>query len=349
MGLGFLKKVGIISLLAVGISASVAQASALKEISWKDLEGVQVGNAQDKVAQTGVTVLYFPQTALAGVDISGGGPASRETPVLAPLTNPTPLNAIVLSGGSAYGLAAADGVMNTLEKHGIGFKTKYGLVPIVCQSDIYDLGYGSGGRPDAKLGAEATEAALKGNNPISGNVGGGTGATVGKLAGMKRAMKAGIGYSAVQLGDLKLGAVVVVNALGDIFDHRNGKKIAGVMDANRQKFVNGVELMYENNVPKHITDGRTNTTIGAIVCNGSFNQAELTKIAEMARSAYARSINPVATMADGDTIYVAATGKLVKANINMVGTLAAEVMSRAIEDAIKSSKISDREYLRNCR
>ena len=161
-------------------------------------------NAQDDQAKTGVTVLYFPQTAIAGVDISGGGPASRETPVLSPLTNPTPLNAIVLSGGSAYGLAAADGVMTTLEKHGIGYDTRCALVPIVCQSDIYDLSYGASNvRPDARMGAEAAENALAGTHPLSGNVGAGTGATVGKACGMKRAMKSGIGYSAAQLEDIR--------------------------------------------------------------------------------------------------------------------------------------------------
>jgi len=209
------------------------------------------------------------------------------------------------------------------------------------------LGYGTNARPDAKMGAEATEAALAGSNPISGNVGGGTGATVGKMGGMKRGMKAGIGYSAVQLGGLKLGAVVVVNALGDIYDHTNAKKLAGLMDPERKKFVSGVEQMYLNNIPLAYENGRSNTTIGAIICNGKFTQAELTKIAEMARSGYARCINPVATMADGDTIYVAATGKLVNANLNMVGTLAAEVMARAIKDAVKASAISNEEYLKN--
>ena len=350
MNLRFCKKIALLTLCtAMACSAGTAgasDASAVREISWQELDSVQVGNAQDDQAKTGVTVLYFPQTAIAGVDISGGGPASRETPVLSPLTNPTPLNAIVLSGGSAYGLAAADGVMTTLEKHGIGYDTRCALVPIVCQSDIYDLSYGASNvRPDARMGAEAAENALAGTHPLSGNVGAGTGATVGKVCGMKRAMKSGIGYSAAQLGDLKIGAVVVVNALGDVYDPASGQKIAGLRDESRQRFVSGAEQLYA----RQKANDRTNTTIGAIVTNGDFNKAELTKIAEMTRCAYARCINPIGTMADGDTIYAAASGKRVKADISTAGTLAAEVMARAIQNAIKSSQITDEEYLRNCR
>ena len=147
----------------------------LKRVPFSTLEGVMVGNAQDDDAKTGVTVLYFPHTASAGVDISGGGPASRETPVLDPTRNNTPLNALVLAGGSAYGLEASTGVMECLEQHGIGYDTGYALVPIVVQSDIYDLSYGSASvRPNKAMGYLACSRALEGNDPRSGNVGAGT-------------------------------------------------------------------------------------------------------------------------------------------------------------------------------
>ena len=160
----------------------------LKEISLQDIAGLRIGHAQDEVAKTGVTVLAFPQGARAGVDISGGGPASRETPVLSPVTADVPVHAIVLSGGSAYGLAAADGVMACLEERGIGYNTGFALVPIVCQSCIYDLGYGSSKvRPNKEMGYQACLHALDCNQHPQGNWGAGIGATIGKLAGMDRA------------------------------------------------------------------------------------------------------------------------------------------------------------------
>ena len=176
------------------------QTGELEEISVRDLKGLRIGNAQDDQAKTGVTVLLFDKGAKVGVDVSGGGPASRETHLADPTTADNPINAIVLAGGSAYGLAAADGVMRYLEEHGIGYDTGYARVPLVCQSCIYDLGFGSAGvRPDAAMGYEACEDA-KANHPRSGNTGAGCGATVGKLCGMERASKSGLGIYAVRLG-----------------------------------------------------------------------------------------------------------------------------------------------------
>ena len=198
----------------------------IREIAITDMPEVSIGNVQSDEAKTGVTVLLFDKKgAVVGVDISGGGPASRETPLTSPVTADNPINAIVLSGGSAYGLAAADGVMRCLEDHGIGFETGYARVPLVCQSCIYDLGYGSATvRPDSAMGYAACEKALAGGNPSCGSVGAGTGATVGKICGMERAMKSGLGMYAVELGELRMAAVVAVNALGDIFDPSTGKR-----------------------------------------------------------------------------------------------------------------------------
>ena len=317
-----------------------------REISIKELTNLRIGHASDEKAKTGVTVLYFPNGARVGCDISGGGPASRETPLTSPVTADNPINAIVLSGGSAYGLAAADGVMRFLESQGIGYPTGPAVVPLVCQSCIYDLGYGSASvRPDAAMGEEACRHALACTDSRTGNIGAGIGATVGKLYGMAQATKAGLGIAAVEVGPLQMAAVVVVNALGDIYNPKNGRKIAGLKTADRVGYLDTVEEMYRFLKPHDPFTG--NTTIGAVITNAAFSKAEMNKIASMTRCAYARCINPVATMADGDSIYAASTGQ-VFADINVVGTLAAEVMCEAIQNAIKSSKVSDKEFLANC-
>lgn len=306
----------------------------IREIAITDMPEVSIGNVQSDEAKTGVTVLLFDKKgAVVGVDISGGGPASRETPLTSPVTADNPINAIVLSGGSAYGLAAADGVMRCLEDHGIGFETGYAKVPLVCQSCIYDLGYGSATvRPDSAMGYAACEMALAGGNPSCGSVGAGTGATVGKICGMDRAMKSGLGMYAVELGELRMAAVVAVNALGDIFDPSTGKKIAGLLTADGTSFGDSCEELWKMGRRENLFTG--NTTIGAVFTNGKFNKAQMNKIASMTRNAYARCINPIGTMADGDSIYAASAGD-VEADLNVAGTLAAYVMERAIVAAIR--------------
>ena len=318
-----------------------------REISMGEIEGASVGHMQNDEAKTGVSVIYFQNGARVGCDISGGGPASRETPLTDSLTADNPLNAVVFSGGSAYGLAAGDGVMRCLEDNGIGYDTGYALVPLVCQSCIYDLGYGrSDVRPDAAMGYEACKRALEGGSAAMGNVGAGTGATVGKLCGMKQAMKAGLGIYAAQMGELKIGAVVAVNALGDIFNPENGRKIAGMLDPERRGFMDLEQEFYQTvEEPKDLF--HTNTTIGCVVTNAKLDKALLNKAAQMTRAAYARCISPAGTMADGDSIYVSSVGE-VKADINLVGTLSARVMQRAILNAVESSEMEDEEYLKYC-
>ncbi len=360
----------------------------MKEIDFSEIEGVLVGNAQNDDAKTGVTVFVFPYTAAGAVDISGGGPASRETPVIDPERADTPVNALVLGGGSAYGLEASSGVMDCLEKHGIGYDTRSALVPIVVQSDIYDLSFGSAKiRPDKKMGAEACEAALSDSDSFSdfenkvfsgarnGSFGAGTGATVGKICGMERSQKAGIGFAAAQVGNLKVGAAVVVNALGDIYafdgECSGGRKIAGLLSEDKKSFCDSVKELYKiyekscgNDYSENLSktsdeksseksksekkefgafSGRSNTTIGAVFTNGDFSKSQLKKIASMARAAYDRCIRPVGTMGDGDTIYAFSTAKSeskVKSNLNVAGTLAAEVMEKAIKNAILFNKNS---------
>ena len=335
--------IGMMAFMSMGERALAAE-QIVREIPFTAIEGVTVGNAQSEEGKTGVTVLCFKKGAKTGVDISGGGPAS--TPVLDPTREDIGIHAIVLSGGSAYGLAAADGVMKCLEDNGIGYDTGFALVPLVVQSSIYDLSYGSAKiRPDSRMGYEACQNALQESHPLSGSVGAGKGATVGKLRGMKQSQKSGIGYHAVQVGSLKLGAVVVVNALGDIYI--GGQKAAGLMKKDRTGFMDSAQELYSIAAPKDLLS-RNNTTIGAIVTNGKFDKAQLTRIAAQARNAYARCINPVGTLADGDTIYASSCGEPVDADVNMAGTLAAEVMAQAIRKAIESSKMDDAEYLKYC-
>ena len=319
----------------------------MKEISIKEIEGVSIGHAQDENAKTGVSVIYFKNGAQAGCDISGGGPASRETPLTDPMTADNPLNAVVLSGGSAFGLAASDGVMKYLEEQEIGYNTGYALVPLVCQSCIFDLGYGkSNVRPDAALGYEACKNAFECCDDSMGNVGAGTGASVGKLMGMKQAQKAGLGIHAIQVGELQIAAVVVVNAFGDIFNPENGQKIAGLMDPTRSTFLDLEQMFLQfMSAPKDLFN--SNTTIGCVITNAKFDKAKLNKIAAMTRNAYARCINPVGTMADGDSIYACSVGEVVS-DVNLVGTLSAKVMQKAILKAVEAAKIPDEEYLLHC-
>lgn len=339
----------------------------MERITWNDIEFVSVGNVTDTEGKTGITVLRFPYGATGGMHISGGGPAARESGVLDPTTTPTPVNALVFGGGSAFGLGASDGVMKSLEERHIGCPTAYGVVPIVCQSDIYDLSYGNPkARPTPQMAYDACEATFQGTDPMSGNVGAGTGAAVGKICGMERAMKGGIGYSAARLGELVVGAVVVVNAFGDVYD-RKGQPLGGVMDVSRTHILDTSQVMYNQYVNQEKVSSMigSNTTIGAIVTNAPFSKAELTKIAMMATNGYARSIRPVGTLSDGDTIYAFSSyaknchkhntmpvgGTIaespVVADVNLVGTLAADLMCEAIEDAMQSSYVTNDEFLSN--
>ena len=307
-----------------------------KEFSIEKMDGFRIGNAQNEEAGTGVTVVLFDKDkgARAGVDVSGGGPASRETPLASPLTADNPVNAIVLSGGSAYGLAASDGVMHWLEEHGFGFDTGYARVPLVCQSCIYDLGYKRADiRPDAAMGYAACEDALQHNKALSGSIGAGIGATVGKIYGMERSSKSGLGVCALEVGDLRVAAIVVVNALGDICNPENGEKLAGLKTEDGTGFADSREALYT--ISKRATLFNSNTTIGVVITNGEFTKGEMNKLAAMTRNAYARCIRPVGTMADGDTIYAASVGT-VQADINTTGVLMAEAMEQAIMRAVTS-------------
>lgn len=313
----------------------------LQEIKISEIAGVTFGQVQDYTAMTGVSVALFSGENTGGIDVSGGGPASREAHLLSPYTDTKSLNALVFAGGSAYGLGAADGVMKYLEERNRGFAVPGGVVPLVVQSDIFDLTLGDGRvRPDAKMAYEACLAAEAGGEPVSGSVGAGTGAAVGKLYGMRQSQKAGIAFHAVQLGELQVGVMVVVNAFGDVFDWESGKQIRGLLDSKRQHLLSTEAELYKQMIT--LQTG-TNTTLAAIFTNAQFNEGEMNKIAAMARSGLARSISPVNTMADGDTIYAFSLGE-VKADLNIVGLLAAQVLSEGIKKAVTQEDFSEEAY-----
>lgn len=309
----------------------------MKEIPITAIEGIRIGQTEDLEGGTGCTVLLCEEGMRAGIDIRGGGPASRDVHLLDPHMAAQVIHAIVLSGGSAFGLGAADGVMEYLEEKGIGFDVAVTKVPLVAQSDIFDLTVADpNARPDRKMGYEAARLAMEAPNYRDGNYGAGCGATVGKLGGMETCMKTGIGSFALQKGDFKIGAIVVLNALGDIYDWRNGQKVAGLLAADGSGFRDSVEMMKDN---IGVVDNRFtgNTTIAAVITNGRFDKAQLGKIAAMAHNGYARSIRPVHTSADGDSIYAVSVGE-VPVDQDVAGTLAAEVISEAILCAVDSAE-----------
>ena len=308
-----------------------------REISINQIKGIRIGQVENTDAGTGCTVIISEEGMCAGLDIRGGGPASRDSRLLDPLTAAQFVHAIVLAGGSAFGLGAANGVMDYLEDHDIGFDVGITKVPLVVQSDIFDLTVGEKDvRPDREMGREAARTAMEAPNYRDGNYGAGCGATVGKLCGMDTCMKSGIGSYAIEIGDLQIGAVVAVNALGDIYDWKTGKKIAGLLTEDRKGFRDSVSLMKES-IEVHENKFVSNTTIGAIITNASFNKSQLCKIAGMAHNGYARSIRPVHTSADGDSIYALSVGNI-RADQDLVGTLAAEIMSEAIIRAVNSAE-----------
>ncbi|MBO6109062.1 MAG: P1 family peptidase [Eubacterium sp.] len=308
-----------------------------KEISITDIKGIHIGQTENVEAATGLTVIISEQGMGAGLDIRGGGPASRDSGLLDPLTAAEVVHAVVLGGGSAFGLGASNGVMEYLEKRGIGFDVGVTKVPLVVQSDIFDLTVGDKDvRPDPAMGYEAAKNAMESPNYKDGNYGAGCGATVGKISGMDTCMKTGIGSYAIEIGPLQIGAIVVVNSLGDIYDWRKGKKIAGLLAEDRKGFRDTVTLM-EGSIDVRENKFVDNTTIGAIITNAKFTKSQLCKIAGMTHNGFARSIRPVHTTADGDSIYALSTGD-VNADMDLVGTLAAEVMSEAITRAVYSAK-----------
>ncbi len=315
---------------------SLGKRGKMKEITIKEIEGIRIGQTEDAAGGTGCTVLICEDGMRAGLDVRGGGPASRESQLLNPLAAAQAIHAIVLSGGSAFGLGAADGVMAYLEEHGIGYDVGVTKVPLVAQADLFDLTVADkDARPDRDMGYEAARLAMEEPNYRDGSYGAGCGATVGKICGMATCMKSGIGSYFVQAGDLKIGAVVAVNAFGDIYDWKTGKKIAGLLTEDKKGFRSTEEIMKEKT---GAVDNRfsTNTTLGIVITNADMSKTQLCKIAGMAHDGFARSIRPVHTTVDGDSIYAVSVGN-VEADQDVIGMLAAEVVSEAIKRAVMSA------------
>ncbi len=309
----------------------------MKEISIKDIQNIRIGQVENAAAGTGCTVLICRDGMRAGLDVRGGGPASRESQLLDPLTAARVIHGIVLAGGSAFGLGAADGVMRLLEERGIGYDVGVTKVPLVAQADLFDLTVGDPFvRPEASMGYEAAGLALDAPNYRDGNYGAGCGATVGKITGMGCCMKTGMGSFALELGALQIGAVVALNALGDVFNWRSGEQIAGVLREDRSGFRSTAEIMKkDSSVIENRFTG--NTTLAVVITNAAFEKPALCKIAGMGHDGFARSIRPVHTSFDGDSIFAVSVGDL-KADQELVGTLAAEVISEAIIRAVESAE-----------
>ena len=307
----------------------------MKEIAITDIEGIRIGHAQDLDAATGCTVVIGEAGMTAGVDVRGGAPGTRETDLLDPVNLVEQIHAVILAGGSAFGLDAASGVMKYLEEKKIGLDVLVTKVPIVCGAVLFDLTIGAHEvRPDKEMGYQAC-LNTDDRECAEGSVGAGTGATVGKILGMERCMKSGLGVYCLQADGLKIGAVVAVNCLGDVIDPETGEILAGVLDENKRSFINSEEIMIKEFAGRKIEFGG-NTTIGVIATNAELVKSEANKIASMAHNGYGRTMRPAHTMLDGDTIFAVTTGK-VKADVNVVGLLAARVMEQAVIRAVKKA------------
>jgi len=305
---------------------------AIRQIPFTDIDGIRVGHAQDLTAATGCTVILHEAGATAGVDVRGGAPGTRETDLLNPVNLVEKIHGVLLSGGSAFGLDAAAGVMQYLEERKVGFDVGVARVPIVCGAVLFDLALGDHRvRPDKQMGYAA--CANAGSHGCGhGNVGAGAGASVGKILGMARAMKSGLGSYALQIGELKIGALVAVNCLGDVVDPETGKTLAGALTEDLGNFIHTEAVMIQSyGEKKNLFAG--NTTIGVVATNARLTKSQAAKLAAMAQNGYARTLRPAHTMVDGDTIFALATG-VTDADPNVTGLLAARVMERAVVTAV---------------
>ncbi len=315
--------------------------------SITDVSGILVGHAQNNEALTGCTVIIYPDGAIGGVDQRGGAPGTRETDLLRPMHLVEKIHAVILSGGSAFGLDAASGVMRYLEEKKIGFNTGFAKVPIVPSAILFDLAVGrSDVRPDAAMGYQACLNASK-QPPEQGNVGAGTGASIGKIFGMGQAMKSGIGTCSIDLGGgLIVAAIVAVNAFGDVVQPHTNKIIAGARTLNRKFIKAGKDEIFANTmetmksfIGKTVLSfaSKSNTTIGVVATNANLSKEEANKVAQMAQNGVAYAIRPAHTMLDGDTIFAMATGKH-KADVSLIGAYAAEAIAQSIVNAVMMAR-----------
>ncbi len=306
--------------------------------SLTDVRGLSVGHFTDARRPTGCTVVLTPQGAVAGVDVRGASPGTRETELLSPLNSVEQVHAILLSGGSAFGLDAAGGVMRWLEEQGVGVQVGPTRIPIVPAAILFDLFTGDASiRPDAASGYAACIAA-KNSAEAQGNVGAGAGAVVGKLFGIPRAMKGGIGSASVCVNGVTVAAMVAVNAVGDVVDPSSGTVVAGARSEDGLRMIGTTEAILNGEVLQHLMPGSA-TSIGVVATDAVINKVQANKIAQMAHDGLARSINPVHTLTDGDTLFALGTGASgLQVHTTVLGTLAAEVVARAVLNAVRAAK-----------
>ena len=302
-----------------------------------DISGLKVGHFTDPRRPTGCTVLLCEQGAVAGVDVRGAAPGTRETDLLHPLATLQEVHALLLTGGSAFGLDAASGVMRWLEERGHGVQVGPARVPIVPAAVLFDLWVGDARiRPDAAAGYAACEAACA-DHPAQGSVGAGTGASVGKLFGIGRAMKGGIGTASIKVGAITVGALVAVNAVGDVVDPASGRVIAGARADDGRTPLDTLAALCDGQLPAHLMAGMA-TTIGIVATDARLTKAQANKLASMAHDGLARSINPVHTASDGDALFAVATGGSgLGGHLTVLGALAAEVTARAVLNAVRAA------------
>jgi L-aminopeptidase/D-esterase-like protein len=312
-----------------------------------DIPGIQVGHAQDEIALTGCTVVLCESGAVGGVDQRGGAPGTRETDAMHPMHLVNEVHAVVLAGGSAFGLDAATGAVRYLEERGVGFDVRVARVPIVPAAILFDLGIGKGDvRPDAEIGYQACLNSSA-DPPAEGNIGAGTGATVGKILGLAGAMKSGIGTASLEIGKgVKVGAIAAVNVFGDVIDPSTGQIIAGArvvqkgpVKVGKGPYFADTLCVMETLIGRTMLGfaSRENTAIGVVATNTKLNKEQINKVAQMAQDGLARTVCPAHTMLDGDTIFSLATGEK-KADVNIVGAFAAEVFAQAVLRAVRTAK-----------
>ncbi|NKE67483.1 P1 family peptidase [Ramlibacter sp. RBP-2] len=302
-----------------------------------DVAGIAVGHFTDSRRPTGCSVIIARDGAVAGVDVRGAAPGTRETDLLDPTHLVDKVHAVLLAGGSAWGLDAATGVVRWLEEQGVGFDVGVARLPLVPGAVLFDLMVGDASiRPDAAAGYAACEAAAT-RTPAEGNVGAGAGACVGKIFGMNRAMKAGIGTASVTVGGVTVGALIAVNALGDVVDPETAQVVAGARTRNGKALLDSRRALLRGEAPIPVLAG-TNTTIGVVATDATLTKAQATRLAVMAHDGLARSINPVHTMSDGDTLFALGTGRAGQAvGMMTLGTMAAEATAMAVVRAARAA------------
>ncbi|MBW1709942.1 MAG: P1 family peptidase [Deltaproteobacteria bacterium] len=306
-----------------------------KQITLTDVTGIRVGHVTDQANRTGCTAILCPEGAAAGMELRGMAPGSRETNLFDPLTRTEEIHGILLTGGSAFGLAAASGAARWLAENGYGLVTTCGRVPLVPAAVIYDLFFNqSFGLPDETMGYKA--ASLASTDPVEqGCVGAGTGATAGKMAGIDRAMKTGLGSAGYKAGGIKVAALAVANPVGDVVDPETNEILAGVRGPDGKAISGTMNAIWAGK--GLLAPPASNTVLGVVATESKLTKVQAARAARMAACGFARAVRPASTLSDGDMVFVLATGKGPSADENVIGALGAEALAQAIAAAARTA------------